>query len=247
MENDGEAGQALGDLFEDVEAQGRRDQNALFVAGALGSRELVCAVAGADGDGQGVTAGLGNEFLDLFRTGIGSGVRSDLDLILDAGEGAKLGLDDDAVVMRVLDDLLGDLDVLGKGLGGRVDHDGGEAAVNAGLACLEIGAVVQMQDDGDLGAFGNSSLNQLDQIGVVGVGTRALGDLKDDRSVLFLAGFGDTLNDLHVVDVESADGVAAVVSLLEHFGRSYQRHIDISLFIQYLRRILANFIYFCNR
>ena len=105
MENDREAGQTLGDLFEDVEAQGRRNEDALLVAGALGSRELVSAVAGADGDGQGVAAGLGDELLDLFRTGVGGSMRRDLDLVLDAGEGAQLGLDDDAVVMRVLDDL----------------------------------------------------------------------------------------------------------------------------------------------
>ena len=107
MQNDREAGQTLGDLFEHVEAEGRRDQNALFVAGALGSGELVCAVAGADGDGQRVAAGLGDELLDLFRTGVGGSVRRDLDFVLDAGQRAQLGLDDDAVVMGVLDDLAG--------------------------------------------------------------------------------------------------------------------------------------------
>ena len=39
-------------------------------------------------------------------------MRRDLDVILDAGESAQLGLDDDTMVMRVLDDLLGDFDVL---------------------------------------------------------------------------------------------------------------------------------------
>ena len=48
------------------------------------------------------------------------------------------------------------------------------------------------------------------------------------RQMLFLARLGDALDDFHVVDVESADGVAAVVCLLEHFGRSYQCH-DTSL------------------
>ena len=80
------------------------------------------------------------------------------------------------------------------------------------------------------GQHDDSGLDQLDQIVVVGIGAGALGNLQNDRSVLFLAGFGDALNDFHVVDVESADGVAAVVSLLEHFGCSYQRHNDISLF-----------------
>ena len=44
VQHDREAGQTLGDLFEDVEAQGRRNEDALFVAGALISRELVSAI-----------------------------------------------------------------------------------------------------------------------------------------------------------------------------------------------------------
>ena len=103
----GKPGRRRGDLFQNVEAQGRRNQDALLVAGALGSGELVSAVAGADGDGQGVAAGLGDELLDLFGTGVGGGVRSDLDFVLDAGQSAQLSLDDDAVVMSVLDDLAG--------------------------------------------------------------------------------------------------------------------------------------------
>ena len=85
-----------------------------------------------------------------------------------------------------------------------------------------------MQDNGDLGAFRNSRLDELDEVGVVCIRTCALGDLKNDRSLFFTAGFGDTLHDLHVVDVESADGITASVGLLEHFGGSYQRHSDIS-------------------
>ena len=126
--------------------------------------------------------------------------------------------------MSVLNDLLGDLNVLLEGLGGSVDHDGGEAAVDAGLAGLEAVAVVQVQSDGDLGALQNSSLHQLHEVRVVGVSTGALGDLQDNGSVLLAAGLGDTLNDLHVVNVESANSVAAVVGLLKHLGSSYKSH-----------------------
>ena len=55
VENDGEAGQTLDDLVQDVKAQGRGNQLALLIAGALSGGELVSAVAGADGDGQGVS------------------------------------------------------------------------------------------------------------------------------------------------------------------------------------------------
>ena len=167
MQHDREAGQTLGDFLQNVEAEGRRDEDALLVAGALLGLELVCAVAGADGDGQRVAAGLGDELLDFFGMGVGGLVCGDLHFVLDAGQRAELRLDDDAAVMRVLNDLLGDLDVLCERLGGGVDHNGGEAAVDAGLAGLEVGAVVQMQNDGDIGAANYGSLDQLDQIVVV--------------------------------------------------------------------------------
>ena len=224
MQHDGEAGQALGDLLQHVEPQRRGNQDALLIPGALVSGELISAVAGADGDGQRVTAGLGDELLDLFGTGVGSGVGSDLDVVLDTGQGAQLGLDHDTVVMGVLDNLAGDLDVLGKGLGGGVDHNGGKAAVDAGLAGLKVRAMVQMQGDGNLGALQNSGLDQLHQVGVVGIGAGALGHLQDDGSLLLTAGFGDALHDFHIVHVESTDGVAAVIGLLKHFGSSNKRH-----------------------
>ena len=153
----------------------------------------------------------------------------DLHVVLDAGQGAELGLDDHAVVMGVLNHLAGQGNVLLIGLGAGVDHDGGKAAVDAGLAGLEVGAVVQMQGDGDLGAFDDGSLDQLDEVGVVGIGAGALGNLEDDGSVLFFAGLGDALHDLHIVDVESADSIAAVIGFLEHLGGGDKCHNMILL------------------
>ena len=46
-------------------------------------------------------------------------------------------------------------------VGGSVDHDGGKAVVDAGLAGFEIRAVIQMHNDRDIGALDDSSLNQL--------------------------------------------------------------------------------------
>ena len=66
-------------------------------------------------------------------------------------------------------------------------------------------AVVQVQN---VRALQNSSLYHLN-VGVVCVSACALGYLQDYRSVLLLASLGDTLNDLHVVHVESANSVAA--------------------------------------
>ena len=174
MQNNREAGQTAGDLFENVKAQGRRNENTVSIAGALLGLELVSAVACADSDGQRVAAGLGDELLDLFGAGVGGLVCGDLHVVFDTGERSELGLDDHTVVMCVLDDLLRDFDVLSEGLGGRVDHDGGKAAVDTGLAGLKVGAVVQMQNDRNFGALDDSRLDELDEVGVVRVGTRTL-------------------------------------------------------------------------
>ena len=115
MQHDGEAGQLLDDGLQDVEAQ-------LGVGAGL---ELVSAVRGADGDGQRVTAGTGNELLDLLGTGVVSVVSGNADLVLNTGQSAQLSLDHNTVIVSVLDHLLGDLDVLLEGLGGSVDHDAG--------------------------------------------------------------------------------------------------------------------------
>ena len=155
----------------------------------------------------------------------------DLHIILDAGQSAQLGLHDDAVVVGVLHDLAGDLDVLGKGLGGSVDHNGGKAAVDAGLAGLKVGAVIQVQGDGDIGALDDGGLHQLHQVGVVGIGPGALGDLEDQRGVDLAGRLGDTLDNLHIIDVEGADSIPAVIGLLEHFFGRNQWHEGHLLFL----------------
>ena len=88
-----------------------------------------------------------HEFLDVLGTGVGAVLGLDVDVVLHARKRAELGLDDDAVVVRVFDDLAGEGDVVLEGLAAAVDHDGGEAAVDAALAKLKAVAVVQMQGD----------------------------------------------------------------------------------------------------
>ena len=180
-------------------------------------------MAGADGDGQRVAPGLGHELLHLLGVGIGGILGGHVDLILNAGQGTQLGLHHHAVVMGILHHLTGQGNVLGKGLGGGVDHHGSEAVLNAGLAQLEAVAVVQMQGDGQAG-LDDGGLHQLLQIGAVGIGPGALGHLQDQGGLQLGSGLGDALNDLHVVHVEGADGVTAVIGLLEHFLCCNQWH-----------------------
>ena len=99
-------------------------------------------MGGADGDRKRIAAGLGDEFLDLLRTGVALFACFHHDLILDTGEGPELSLYDNALVMGILNNLLGQRDVVLKALGGSIDHDGGEAAVDAVLAQLKGIAVI---------------------------------------------------------------------------------------------------------
>ena len=158
VQNDGEAGQSLGDFLQNVETQGRRNQLALLVAGALICSELVSAVGGADGNSQGIAAGTGHKFLNLFGTGIMRPLGGYIHIILDAGQSAQLSLYYYAMSVSIFYDLLGDGDILLKGLGGGVDHDGGETIVDTGFAGLKAVAVIQMQNDRQAG-LDNGSLS----------------------------------------------------------------------------------------
>ena len=66
--------------------------------------------------------------------------------------------------------------------------------------------------------FFNSSLYQLQKICMVCICTCSLGYLKDNGALELACRLCDTLNDLHVVYIESADSITAVICLLEHFG-----------------------------
>jgi hypothetical protein len=116
--------------------------------------------------------------------------------------------------------LLGDSDVLLKRLGGSIDHNGGKSVIDTGLAGLKAVAMIQMQNDRDIRILDNSSLNHLYQIGSVGISTSSFGYLQDNGGLALIGSLSDSLNDLHVVNVESADSITAIICLLKHFSRS---------------------------
>ena len=136
------------------------------------------------------------------------------------------------MVVGILHHLAGQGNVFGKGLGGSVDHHGGEAVVNAALADLKAVAVIQMQADGQAG-LNDGGLHQLHQVGAVGIGAGALGHLQNQRCLQLRSRLRDALNDLHIVHVEGADGIAALIGFFKHFLRSNQRH-DHDLLFKYI-------------
>ena len=102
MENYRESGKSSGNLFEDVKAELR------LCAGL----ELVCAVAGADCDRKGVNAGLRNEFLNLFGTGVRGFAFGNLNFVLDTCESTEFALNDNAVSVSIFNDLFGQFNVI---------------------------------------------------------------------------------------------------------------------------------------
>lgn len=96
VQNNGESGQTFADFFEDVETKLRL------------TFELVCAVGSADCDCQRIDAGLADEFFDLVGIGELSVFCGNVDGVFDTCEFAEFSLDDYAVIVSVLDDLLCD-------------------------------------------------------------------------------------------------------------------------------------------
>ena len=222
VHDDGEAGDALLDLVEDVETE-------LGVGAGL---ELVGAVGGADGDGEGVNTSALDKVLDL----LGASVVVDLglDVVLDTGENAELTLDGDVAGVGVLDDLLGEGDVLLVGEGGAVDHDVGEAGLDARDNELEAVTVVKVEADGDaLAVLGdllgvlNSTLGHVAEEGLVGVVAGTLGNLEDDGALGLDAGRDDGLHLLHVVEVEGGDGEATLDGVLEHLAGVHKTELFV--------------------
>ena len=105
VKNDREARKSLCDLFKDIKTKRRRNENAVSVPCALLRLELISAVGSTDSDSERVNAGLGNELLDLFRTGVRRISRGNLDVILNAGKSSELTLNDDAMRVSVLNNL----------------------------------------------------------------------------------------------------------------------------------------------
>ena len=181
----------------------------------------VDAVDVADAGGQEVDA----QISDLCALCGVSDLAIAHDAVLDAADGADLGLDAHALRVCQSDQLLGLLHILLDGVVAAVEHDGGETGLNAGLAAF-VGAVIQMQSDRDGDAHGidhciDHSSDGL-EAGHVLAGT--LGDTQDDRTLHLLAGGQNSLGPLQVVDVELRHTVVAVTSFDEHFGCIYQHY-----------------------
>ena len=183
--------------------------------------ELECAMACTNCDSQRVNACLAYELLNLFRLGVRRILCGYVYIILDSGQLSKLCLYYYAVSMCILNNLLCDLDVLLERILGSIDHNGSKSAIDTGLADLEVCAVIQMQSDRNIRILDHRSLNQLSQVSSVRILSCACGYLKDNRGLQLSRCLCDSLYNLHVVHIESADCVAAFICFFEHFCCCY--------------------------
>ena len=123
----------------------------------------------------------------------------------------------------VFHDLTRQRDIFLKRLGGGIDHDRRKTVIDAGLAQFERVPMIQMKTDWQTG-LDNGSFHQLDQVRTVGILARTGGYLQNYRRIALFGSLRDALNDLHIVHVEGADGIAARIRFCKHFLRSYNRH-----------------------
>ena len=79
--------------------------------------------------------------------------------------------------------------------------------------------MVQVDADGQPRVL-HGGLDELHEIDMLGIFPGPGGDLEDQGGTHLGGGFRDALDDLHIIDVERADGIAALVGIAEHFGRS---------------------------
>ena len=211
MQDQGVVGQLLADGFQPGEVKVRL------------ALELVGAMACADGNGQRVAARFFNKVHSLI--GIREGMLGILYVFLNAGQLAKLGLYPDTAGMGVFHNLLGNGDIFLVRQGGTVDHDGGEAAVDAVLAHLKGRTMVQMDADRNAGVLNQGSLDQLHDVDLAGIFSGAGRNLQNHRRLLFRGSTHNALNDFHIVDVKRTNGEFAFIGSFKHFFGANKGHV----------------------
>ena len=132
----------------------------------------------------------------------------------------------------VVDHLLGERHVLLIGEVRTVDHHRREAHVDAALAQFERISVVEVQYDLGFGPAQflgvlHGSFGHVAQQGLVGVVARTLRYLEDDGRLGLGGSHDDSLELLHVVEVECRNGVTSFDGLGEHLARVHKTQIFV--------------------
>ena len=122
MKDDREARELLLNLMKDIESERRRNETTgLGIPLALLGLEFVSAMGSSDGDGEGIATATGGEVDDLLGTGVMGLLGGNL--ILDTGQDTQLSLNSHIILVGIIDNLLGESDVLLVRKRRSVDHD----------------------------------------------------------------------------------------------------------------------------
>ena len=217
--------------------------DALDRQGVPGRRlgELVGAVAGADGDSQGIDLGGLDELGGFFRIGqqlavIQGAFRAHAVLFtghagFQAAQAAQLAFHGHTAGMGEGHGLLGDAHVvvvvgrrLAVGHQRAVHHHRGEAQLDGALADVGAGAVVLVHDHRDVREFFHRGQDQVTQEGSAGVLAGTGGGLDDDRRIGLVGGFHDGAHLLEVVDVEGRDAIAEFGGVIQQLTHADECH-----------------------
>ena len=183
--------------------------------------ELICAMACTDRNSKRITACLLNKLCYFFGACVRRIFRRYFHIIFHTCQCAKLSLYYYIVSMCVLNNLLCNFNILLKGILGSINHNRGETTVDTGLTCLKIRTMIQMQCNRQLRITHNSCFHQLHKVVMVCISTGTFGNLQNNRSLFLSTSLCDTLNDFHVVHIESTYGITALIRFLEHFFCCY--------------------------
>jgi len=143
--------------------------------------------------------------------------------MLGTHQHSQFALDDAVVFLPVFNNSFAQSCVFLKREVAAVNHDAGEALVDAFLAQIERITMIQMYRYGDVGKA-DGGFDELLKINRVGILPCSFGNLQHDRGLFLLAGFDNRLQQLHVVHVEGADSIFAFECLGEEFSGVCQWH-----------------------
>ena len=145
------------------------------------------------------------------------------DAVLFAADCADLCLNGETELMCNVNELCGLLNVLVDREVRAVEHDRGEAGLNALVAAV-IGAVIEVQSDrnGDAEGFIHCLDHCSNGLEAAHILSCAFGNTEDDRGVQLLRCEQNSLCPFEVVDVELTDSVLTVSCLVQHVFCRYQ-------------------------
>ncbi len=109
-----------------------------------------------------------------------------------------------------------------------VEHQRGEAGAQAFHILFVVGAMIQVQHDGDIGAFAEHFRHGGNHL-QAGIFDGALAGLDDHGRLFFHGRLHDGLGHFHIVEVECADGITFRAGFEQHFFTGDEWH-DLLLY-----------------